>query len=240
MRSQLFGFYIPTHSVYEFLSPGPMPHVCDLLLQHMRAYDGAASYLGKQYMKLISPPHTQGFDIFMNEWDEETVRTVQKILRDYAWVDELTRMQTLESALSWRWPKFRETAVAVQFLVTATIDNKTNIFLLTGWNGQADAVDITRAEQFTKSFFHTLNQAGLLPVEIVMGSRETKPVRSYGMRADTVEKIANLRKTRRDSIKKGRVNLKWTRGCQTEGITPSIVKKYDSELHARWYDPTYV
>ncbi len=239
MRSQLFGFYIPSHHVYELLIPGALQHVCDLVIQHIRTFDGLAYQLENQYALVITPPYTQGFDIFLNEWDEETVMTVQRIMRDYARVDEFTRMQTLQDTLSWRWPKFRETAVAVQFLISATVNNETYMLLLAGWNDRAATTDIALADVFIHSLLRSLKQVGLLPAELLMCNTESESVKPYGARDDTIQKIQELRTSRRESIKGGQVTLKWTRGCQLAGITPSIVKKYDPDLHARWYDATF-
>lgn len=241
MRSQLFGFYIRSCHVYELLIPGPLSHVCDLVIQHIRTFDGLPCRLDNQYALVSSPPYTQRFDIFLNEWDEETVMTVQRIMRDYACVDEFTRMQTLQDALSWRWPKFRETAVAVQFLLSATVNNETHMLLLAGWNDGAATTDIAFPDVFIKRLLRSLHQAGLIPTELLFGSKDkdSESAKPYGARADTIEKLEELRMSRQASIERGQVTLKWTRGCQLAGITPSIVKKHDPELYARWYDATF-
>jgi len=251
MRSQVFGFYIPTKTFYELLIPAPMPHVCSILVQHTRACNGLPHRLERQYTVISTPPYTQGLDIFMNEWDEETVMIVHGVVRKYGLGDEGMRMQTLQRELSWRWPRFRETAVAVQFLMSSTVDNETNMSIATGWNSAADIVDTTLAERFIQTSLGMLEKNGLLPATILTGgnafnpakpvkpTEPIEPAKPYGIRRDTVGKIANLRKTRRQSIKRGQVMLQWTRGCQMEGITPSIVKKYDPELHTRWYDSAY-
>jgi hypothetical protein len=120
------------------------------------------------------------------------------------------------------------------YVVTA-VDNQTNGVMFTGWIGVPITAAYTQTATIAQLQLITLTQFS----QTQRRSAAETPAKPYGIRDDTAEKIKKLRADRQQSIKRGRVTLKWTHGCQLVGVTPSIVKKYAPDLHANWYDPTF-
>ena len=120
------------------------------------------------------------------------------------------------------------------YVVTA-VDDQTNRLMFTGWISVPITAAYTQTATIAQLLLNGLTQSN----QAQLSSVAETPAKPYGIRDDTAEKIKKLRADRQQSIKRGRVTLKWTHGCQLVGVTPSIVKKYAPDLHANWYDPTF-
>ena len=76
-------------------------------------------------------------ETWFNELDLETERIVMAVIREFALKDEMLRMDRLKEALSWRWLKFRETAVIAQIDLSRTIEQNVHLVMLIGWSEKA-------------------------------------------------------------------------------------------------------
>jgi hypothetical protein len=243
MRSQLFGFHIQTHFLYELLLACPLPQAHSQIVQHTQKFSALIGHqLDNQLGTVLTgSPTTLGVDVPLNEWGEEIIAIFRQVIRDYALTDEFSRMQALQQALSWLWPKFRETAVAAQFLLAATIDGQTHLMLLVGWNDGADESDKVFAGRFVQDYFDYLKQLGVPIACCAAGSAEASSSARppYSVRDDTLEKIQKLRRARDDYRREHKDVPTRTEACQRAGIAPVTVKKRAPELYERWYDLTY-
>jgi hypothetical protein len=242
LRSELFGFHVQTYHLYEAILTCPLRQAYELVLQHVRRLDGLAARLEGQQVTLYSRQrYTIGLEFMLNAWDDGVEDLVWEIVRHHTHADELTRMRALQQGLSWLWPKFRETATVAQLLLATTIDGDTHLSLAVGWNAGASPEDIHMADRFIQLYFLYLGQLNI-PFEWLTPQPSDvaePPRRAYGPRADTLEKIQRLRALRSEHLRSGEVALTRTHACELIGITPAIVKKYQSELYDRWYDPSY-
>jgi hypothetical protein len=115
MRSQLFGFTIPIRYVYEADLKCSLNQAYEVTCQLTQQLGG----IGSQGTNMESVPVLGGFytrkvEAWFSEWDLETEQIANRVIREFGSHDELLRMERLQEALSWRWLKFRETAVIGQ------------------------------------------------------------------------------------------------------------------------------
>jgi hypothetical protein len=243
VRSQLFGFHIQTHFIYEVLLSCPLAQAHNQIVQHTRKFSAAIEQPIENQLRtvLTGSPTSLGVDIPLNDWSEETINIFRQVIRDYALADEWSRMQALQKALSWLWPKFRETAVAAQFLLAATIDEQTHLMLMVGWNEGAAEADKAFADRFIQEYFDYLKQLAVPIAWCAASSAEAaSPAKPpYGTRDDTLEKIQALRQARDKHRREHKAVPTRTEACQRAGIAPVTVKKRAPELYERWYDLNY-
>ncbi|MBK7895199.1 MAG: hypothetical protein IPJ90_10040 [Anaerolineaceae bacterium] len=81
-------------------------------------------------------------------------------MADHALAPEFLRMKRLEDALSWLWPKLRETTVLGHFVFATTIDNLVLLTISFGWNDGALPEDVASVESFMPLYSHKVEQLG--------------------------------------------------------------------------------
>ncbi len=240
MRSQLFGFHIQTHFIYEAVLACPLVQAHELTIQHIRKFDTLERRLDKRQVTILGQAYTVGIEVPLNPWCDETESVVSQILKQHAFTDEMERMETLRSALAWLWPQFRTTAVSAQFLLSATIDGETHLSLLAGWNEGAAVADTDFSSDFVQLYFRHLEQLKLPFQWTAVPATSSRPEpRKYGARLDTLKKLQDLKKYREESKKSGEVTINRMEGCDKADITLATFKRYDPFLYDRWYDASY-
>jgi hypothetical protein len=244
MRSQLFGFVVPTHMTYELLLNCPLNQAAMSMIEFLREMDaviGTNPEPSSQLIHYLSDPLTLGFEAFLNEWDEEIVKTVRAVLADHALAPEFLRMKRLEDALSWLWPKLRETTVLAHFVFATTIDNLVLLTVSLGWNEGAKVEDLANVESFMPLYVRKIEQLGyscklLSPLAQV---EQPKPEKKYGPRIDTLLSLKNLVEHRRKHLTRTEVGITLKQACQDNNLAMATVKKYAPVLCERWYDHRY-
>lgn len=244
MRSQLFGFVVKTHMSYELLLNCPLNRAATTMIEFLREMDAVIDTNPEPSSRLIhylSDPLTLGFEAFLNEWDEEIVKTVRTVLVDHALAPEFLRMKRLEDALSWLWPKLRETTVLGHFVFATTIDNLVLLTVSFGWNNGASHENLAVIESFMPLYTRKVEQLGyncqlLLPL---IQSQKAAPKRKYGPRGETLLKLHDLVSYRRENITPQRVEISLKQACEDKDLAMATVKKYAPILCERWYDQRY-
>ncbi len=244
MRSQLFGFVVQTHLTYELLLNSTLNQAANTMLEFLREMDavvGAKPEFPSRQIHYLSDPLTIGFEAFLNEWDEEISQTVRAVLADHAMAPEFLRMKRLEDALSWLWPKLRETSVLGNFVFAMTIDNMVLLTVSLGWNEGAKAEDLANVESFMPLYVRRIEQLGysckLLSPPVQM--EQPKPEKKYGPRIDTLVSLKNLVEHRRKHLTRKKVEISLKQACQDNNLAMATVKKYAPVLCERWYDHRY-
>ena len=244
MRSQLFGFVVKTHMSYELLLNCPLNQAATTMIEFLREMDAVIGTNPEPSSRLIhylSDPLTLGFEAFLNEWDEEIVQIVRAVLADHALAPEFLRMKRLEDALSWLWPKLRETTVLGNFVFATTIDNLVLLTISFGWNEGALPEDLTNVESFMPLYVRKIEQLGYTGqlLSPLIQSEEITPKRKYGPRGDTLLKLHDLVSYRRENITPQRVEISLKQACADKDLAMATVKKYAPILCERWYDQRY-
>ena len=244
MRSQLFGFVVKTYMSYELLLNCPLNQAATTMIEFLREMDAVIGTNPEPSSRLIhylSDPLTLGFEAFLNEWDEEIVQIVRAVLADHALAPEFLRMKRLEDALSWLWPKLRETTVLGNFVFATTIDNLVLLTISFGWNEGALPEDLTNVESFMPLYVRKIEQLGYTGqlLSPLIQSEEITPKRKYGPRGDTLLKLQDLVSYRRENITPQRVEVSLKQACADMDLAMATVKKYAPILCERWYDQRY-
>jgi hypothetical protein len=244
MRSQLFGFVVKTHLTYELLLNCPLNQAATTMIEFLRELEAVIDTkldIASRLIHYLSDPLTIGFDAFLSEWDEEIVQTVRAVLADHALAPEFLRMKRLEDALSWLWPKLRETTVLGNFVFATTIDNQLLLTVSFGWNDGALPEDLAIAESFMPLYTRKVEQLGyscklLSPLA---QTEEVKPKRKHGPRGDTLLNLHDLVAYRREHITPLSVEISLKQACMDKTVAMATVKKYAPILCERWYDQRY-
>ncbi|KAA3664775.1 MAG: hypothetical protein DWQ04_03970 [Chloroflexi bacterium] len=247
MRSQLFGFIVQSELSYELLLDCSLDQAVSMMNQHLVEHDAVVQ--PKQTMRpsqihYLRDALTIGFEAYMNEWDEEIVELVQRVLIRHCHSDERIRMDALKRALSWIWPKFRETIVLGQFVFATTIDEKTLLTVNLGWNPGALSVDVAITDKFIPLYLRKLEKLGtqydvvsfpVYPEEIAPKPRKGKPT------AKTMKKLQDLVAYRAAHIQSNSnfVGIDKMQACADKNLALKTVKKHAPTLYARWYDANY-
>ncbi len=247
MRSQLFGFVVKTHLTYELLLNCPLNQAATTMIEFLRELDaviGTSPDTSSRLIHYLSDPLTLGFEAFLNEWDEEIMQTVRAVLADHALAPEFLRMKRLEDALSWLWPKLRETTVLGNFVFATTIDNQLLLTVSFGWNDGALPEDLAIAESFMPLYTRKVEQLGytcklLSPLSQSLQSQVAVSEKKYGPRADTLLKLQELVDYRREYINPKRVGISLKQACMDKNLAMATVKKYAPILCERWYEQRY-
>ncbi len=245
MRSQLFGFIVKTHLTYELTLDCPLNRAATTMIEFLRELDAVIDSKPDTSSRLIhylSDPLTIGFEAFLNEWDEEIVQTVRAVLADHALAPEFLRMKRLEDALSWLWPKLRETTVLGNFVFATTIDNLLLLTVSFGWNDGALPEDLATVESFMPLYTRKVVQLGYtckLLSPLIQSQKATPTKRKYGPRGDTLLKLHELVSYRRQNITPNRVEITLKQACEDKDLAMATVKKYAPILCERWYDQRY-
>jgi hypothetical protein len=244
MRSQLFGFVVQTHLTYELLLNCPLNQAATTMIEFLRemnAVIGPRPETSSQLIHYLSDPLTLGFEAFLNEWDEEIVQTVRAVMADHALAPEFLRMKRLEDALSWLWPKLRETTVLGHFVFATTIDNLVLLTISFGWNDGALPEDVASVESFMPLYSHKVEQLGYTCqlLSPLVQLEKPAPEKKYGPRIDTLLSLKNLVEYRRQHLTRKKVEITLKQACQDNNLAMATVKKYAPVLCARWYDHRY-
>ena len=244
MRSQLFGFVVKTHMSYELLLNCPLNLAATTMIEFLREMDAIIDAKPESSSRLIhylSDPLTLGFEAFLNEWDEEIVQTVRAVMADHALAPEFLRMKRLEDALSWLWPKLRETTVLGNFVFATTIDNLVLLTVSFGWNEGALPEDLAVIESFIPLYNRKVEQLGYTGqlLSPLIQSEEITPKRKYGPRGETLLKLHDLVSYRRENMTPQRVEISLKQACEDKDLAMATVKKYAPILCERWYDQQY-
>lgn len=240
MRSQLFGFHIQTKFLYETILGCPLKQAHEITVQQIRKFDGLSQPLIRHHTTVVCDSYTLGLEVPLNPWNEETESIVYKLLEQHAYSDEMQQMHLLRDALSWMWPQFRMSVVAAQFLLAATIEDETHLSLLIGWNKGAAETDISFSRQFVQLYYAHLQQLQI-PVTSLIKPTQTEqvPLRRYGPRLDTLEKLQKVRQIRANAKRGTDITINRMTACDKANITLATMKKYEPVLYDRWYDVTY-
>lgn len=244
MRSQLFGFIVKTHLTYELILNCPLNQAATTMIEFLREREAVIDTkldIASRLIHYLNDPLTLGFDAFLSEWDEEIVQTVRAVLVDHALAPEFLRMKRLEDALSWLWPKLRETTVLGNFVFATTIDNQLLLTVSFGWNEGALPEDLATVESFMPLYVRKMEQLGYTCklLSPLAQTEEARPKRKYGPRGDTLLKLHELVSYRRENIKPHRVEITLKQACEDKDLAMATVKKYAPILCERWYDQRY-
>lgn len=244
MRSQLFGFVVKTHLTYELLLDCPLNQAATTMIEFLRELEAVIDTkldIASRLIHYLNDPLTIGFDAFLSEWDEEIVKTVRAVLADHALASEFLRMKRLEDALSWLWPKLRETTVLGNFVFATTIDNQLLLTVSFGWNDGALPEDLAVAESFMPLYIRKVAQLGYTCklLSPLAQTEEVKPKRKYGPRGDTLLNLHDLVAYRRGHITPKSVEISLKQACMDKKLAMATVKKYAPILCERWYDQRY-
>ncbi len=247
MRSQLFGFVVQTELIYEILLECSLEQAVAVMKQHLVALGALNSTQPATKSKLIhylSEPLTIGFETYLNEWDEEIVKTVHAVTSRHRLSDEWLRMTELKRAIDWLWTQFRETTVIGNFVFSTTIEGKVLLTVTLAWNSGARAEDISLTDTFIPIYLKRLENLGYqhkiisFPVGLEkVIKRQPKP--NYGPRLDTLDKLKALVSYRRQHMTQDQVNVTLKAACREVNLAMRTAKKYAPLLCNRWYDETY-
>jgi len=242
MRSQLFGFTLPIHNVYEANLTCSLNQAYEITYQLIQQFGGIGSAdIQVGHVTIGREIYTRKVETWFNQWDLETECIIRSVLREYGLRDELLRMERLQEALSWRWFKFRETAVIAQIDLSCTIEKDVHLMILIGWNEGANSEHIRFSSEFVQLYFERYHQLRIpCQWQTVYPPTSTRPQpRHYGMRLDTAAKLLKLYEFRELERKTGQIISTRMAGCDHAGISLSTFKKYDKMLYDRWYDVEY-
>lgn len=242
MRSQLFGFTLPICAVYEAnieCSLQQATELASLSISRLGAYSvgpGSVSVLGEIY--------TRKWEVWFNEVDAEMNQIIYEVLRKYALEHEMHRMKCLQNVLSWRWYKFRETAVIAHLELAQTIKDQVHLVTLVGWNKGAAEKEVRIALEFFETLSLHFQRLGipwhwLQSTASVETAADATAPHHYGPRLDTIAKLQKVRQLREEERQRGRITSTRMIVCETVGIATSTFKKYDKMLYDRWYDVDY-
>jgi hypothetical protein len=246
MRSQLFGFAVDMHMLYEADLNCPLMQAHQVTVQFIRQSGLLIGMSGAlpQVTSLL-PCYAMGIETWLTPMSPEVEQITSDIVRKYGLSDEMERMKLLKEALDWRWLKFRETAVVAQIYLATTIDERVHLSIQVGWNNGAPLDSKATSLYFVKGYFVHLKQLHFMdkwrtvyPLEIEPTKAAAKP-RAYGIRPDTYERLRKLHEIREKERRKGNIVTTRLAACDAVGIAMSTVKKYDKMLHDRWYDAAY-
>jgi hypothetical protein len=243
MRSQLFGFSVEAHLIYEADLNCSLTHAHQVTLQftqQLGMINGSSGAL-PQVSVLTPQPYSLGVETWLTPMDTEIEEITSDIVRQYGCADEMKRMKLLKQALDWRWLKFRETAIIAQLFLSTTLEGTVHLSIQLGWNEGASSESRTLSTNFVQGYIARLKQLSLLykwrtaypPLPEVMEPK------SYGIRPDTYEKLRKLREIREEERLKGTIVTTRLAACDAVGIAISTVKKYDKMLYDRWYETSY-
>jgi hypothetical protein len=245
MRSQLFGFVVQTHLIYELLLDHSLQQAVTIMKQYLVENEFILPSLPVSESRVVHylyDPVTIGFETYLNEWDEEIVQMVNGAVARHGLSHEWLRVEELKKALSWLWLQFRETTVLGQFVFSTTIDGHTLMTVSLGWNSGASLPDIALTEKFIPLYLRKLEKLGfgydvvsfpLYPEELAAKPRKGKPS------ARTLEKLQELVAYRTEHIQASFVGIDKLQACADKNLAPKTVKKYAPTLYARWYDVAY-
>lgn len=245
MRSQLFGFFLPTKSIYETNLTCSLEQAEELIMQLIAQVAGFSPLAAPNGMPLSAKVHTQTIETTFNHWDEEIVHLVGGVLCQWTAADELLRMAALQEALSWRWAPFHRKAVIAQFYLSVTIEQQVNLLILIGWNGEADEAEIHQSQEFVHLLAGRFQRVGIpcnwFPTHSLIAAPKAPPtsLRQYGLRLDTAGKLLTLRQNREKERQKGHITSTRMAACDHVGLALGTFKKYDQLLYDRWYDVQY-
>ncbi len=245
MRSQLFGFVVHSRRTFELLLDCSLQQVVSVMKQLLAECDGIVPAFPSMEMKLIHylhDPLTVGFDAYLNEWDEEIVRAVGSVIAAHSLDHEWLRMERLRTALSWHWPRLRETTVLGQFVFATTIDNTILLTVTLGWNDGASPEDLALADIIMPNYLGKLQKLGIRPA--YLNSTPTPEERATSQRPatprmDTLLKLRELVAYRARHMQGNFVGIDKLQACADMNLAPKTVKKYAPTLYARWYDVSY-
>ncbi len=190
----------------------------------------------------LNDPLTVAFEAYMNEWEEEIVQTVHGITSLHSLNHEWLRMKELKRALSWLWPKFRETTALGQFVFSTTIEDKILLTVTLGWNKGALLQDIELIDTFIPLYIIKLQGLGYQHdvISTPHGQEKLTPKRpNYGPRLDTLDKLQKLVAYRHKHITPQQVSITLKSACRDMNLAMTTAKKYAPLLCSRWYDQTY-
>jgi hypothetical protein len=248
MRSQLFGFIVKPQLMWECQLNCSQQQATAVMVQQLVELGAIVPTIPAHQSRIIhylADPLTCAIEAYLCEWDEEVNETVHAITSARALTNERLRMEELKRALSWLWPKVRETAVLGQFVLATAIDETLLMTITMGWNEGALVEDIEMASSFMPLLLRKLKLLGyeakpitkpLVPAELAAA---TPPSPVYGPRMETLDKLHKLVKYRQDNMTRKAVHAKRLESIHTLELAPPTVKKYAPLLYERWYDPAY-
>ncbi len=245
MRSQLFGFVVQTQLIYEILLDCSLKQAVAVMKQHLVALGAIIPTQPATKSKLIhylSEPLTIGFETYLNEWDEEVVKTVHAVTSRHRLSDEWLRMEELKRAISWLWSQFRETTVIGNFVFSTTIEEKILLTVTLGWNSGAKPEAIALTDTFIPIYLKRLERLGHQHTIISFPVGLEKAIKrqpNYGPRLDTLDKLKELVSYRRKHMTQDEVNVTLKTACREVNLAMRTAKKYAPLLCNRWYDETY-
>jgi hypothetical protein len=244
MRSQLFGFSVEAHLIYEADLNCSLTHAHQVTLQftqQLGMINGSSGAL-PQVSVLTPQPYSLGVETWLTPMDTEIEEITSDIVRQYGCADEMKRMKLLKQALDWRWLKFRETAIIAQLFLSTTLEGTVHLSIQLGWNEGASSESRTLSTNFVQGYIARLKQLSLLHKwrTAYPPPPEVMEPRSYGIREDTFQRLQTLRENREKEREDGSVTTTRMEACVTAGIAISTVKKYDKMLYDRWYDASYI
>lgn len=244
MRSQLFGFVVQSHVMYELLLTCPLEQAVGQMKQHLVEQGALISEQPATRSRLIhylDDPLTVSFETFLSEWDEEVVETVHNVNGRQCRSHERLRMEALKSAVSWLWPKLRQTTVLAQFAFAVTIDNETLLTATIGWNEGALPADRSAAAALIPRFLQKLERMGFAYrlLSTPLQDEKKAPPPAHKPRLDTLQKLQKLVAHRARHLQPNYVGIDKMQACADVNIALKTVKKYAPILCDRWYDATY-
>jgi hypothetical protein len=243
MRSQLFGFSVDAHLIYEADVNCPLIQTQQITVQFTQQLGFVHRPVESlRQITILGQPYTLAVETWLTEMEPEIEEITSDILRDHAFTDEMERMKLLRKALDWRWLKFRETAVIAQIYMSTTLEGTVHVSVQIGWNEGAPQDSRNMSMNFAQSYFIQFKRLNLLHQwrTAYPPPPETMKSRSYGIREDTFQRLQKLRENREKEREGGSVTTTRMEACVTAGIAISTVKKYDKMLYDRWYDASYI
>lgn len=239
MRSQLFGFLVPTQIFSEAELFCSLPQANDLTKQLLKKADGICFKPVNPYIPKVS--YTVSFEAWLNETRPEVELALSQALVEYSHANEMKRMLVLKEALSWRWLKFQDEATIAQIYLSLSMDKTVHVLMLVGWNEQASDEDVAHAHTMVDLFYANLRVHGIKVKLRTFDSPEPEKPKSrpYGQRLDTAVKLTKLYENREKERSRGKIEITRQQACDLVGIALTTVKKYDPILYDRWYDAEY-
>jgi hypothetical protein len=249
MRSQLFGFIVKPQLMWECQLNCSQQQATTVMIQQLVELGAIVPTIPAHQSRIIhylADPLTCAIEAYLCEWDEEVNETVHAITSTQALTNERLRMEELKRALSWLWPKVRETAVLGQFVLATAIDETLLMTITFGWNEGASTEDIEMASTFMPLLLRKLKLLGYEatpltePLVSAKNTAAPPPVSAvYGPRIETLNKLRDLIQYRQDNMTRKAVHVNRLASIRTLELAPPTVKKYAPLLYERWYDPAY-
>jgi hypothetical protein len=245
MRSQLFGFVVRSHVIFELLLDCSLEQAVAVMKQliiECGAIVPTEPLTGSKLIHFLNDPLTIGIEVILNEWEEEIALLVREVLAKHALNHEFLRMKELERALAWLWPNLRETMVLGQFIYSITIDNKVLLTVTFGWNSAASPRDIKLTDTYIPLYIRKLEKLGYqYSVRTYLFGEIEAPARppENRPRLETLRKLQELVAHRAKHIEPNFVSIDKMQACADVNLALQTVKKYAPILYDRWYDPSY-